>query len=293
MKGRAWMGAMLGVLLLVGCKGTAVKTEEGWTVSEGISAPESVYYDNDGDRLFVSNVAGGGTDKDGKGWISILSTDGKMVSSKWVSGLNAPKGMRAHEGILWVSDIDEVVGITMKTGKIFARMGFEDAKFLNDVAVSPEGEVFVSDTIGNTIYSITRSGSVLKSAVFMSGGELESPNGLYVAIGRLYVASWGLTKDWSTKTPGGLSYIDLKTKEIVQITKTPVGNLDGLELDAEGRFLVSDWVSGKIHRIDPEGSSVMLIAGEKGYADIGYVPSKKLLVVPSMQKDRIIAYHLR
>ena len=34
-----------------------------------------------------------------------------MVSAKWVTGLNAPKGIRSLGGTLWVTDIDEVVSI--------------------------------------------------------------------------------------------------------------------------------------------------------------------------------------
>ena len=58
------------------------------------------------------------TAKDGEGWISKLSPKGEVLEAKWVTGLNAPKGMRVQGDTLWVSDIDELVAINRKSGKI-------------------------------------------------------------------------------------------------------------------------------------------------------------------------------
>ena len=56
--------------------------------------------------------------KDGDGWISKLTLDGKMAKNKWVTGLNAPKGLRSHDGTLWISDIDRVVAVDIESGKV-------------------------------------------------------------------------------------------------------------------------------------------------------------------------------
>ena len=66
-----------------------------WEVAEGIQTPESVCYDPTSKVLFVSNIGTGGpTGKDGDGFISQLGLDGKVLALKWVTGLDAPKGMR-------------------------------------------------------------------------------------------------------------------------------------------------------------------------------------------------------
>jgi hypothetical protein len=61
-------------------------------------------------------------EKDGNGYISRLTPDGKMASAKWVTGLNAPKGLRSAGSTLWVSDIDEIVAIDIGSGKITQRV---------------------------------------------------------------------------------------------------------------------------------------------------------------------------
>ena len=65
----------------------------------------------------MSSINGQILEKDGNGYISRLSPDGKVVSAKWVTGLNAPKGLRSAGGVLWVADIDEVVAIDIGSGR--------------------------------------------------------------------------------------------------------------------------------------------------------------------------------
>ncbi len=72
--------------------------------------------------MFVSSINGQILDRDGNGYISRLSPDGKVVNAKWVTGLDAPKGMRSIGDTLWVSDIDEVVAIDIAKGQIAARV---------------------------------------------------------------------------------------------------------------------------------------------------------------------------
>ncbi len=89
--------------------------------------------------MFISNIDGGGDQQDGKGSITLVkNTKGKKLDAKWItSGLNAPKGMRALAGKLYVSDINRVHTIDIATGKILSTVDIKDAKFLNDVAINP------------------------------------------------------------------------------------------------------------------------------------------------------------
>jgi sugar lactone lactonase YvrE len=288
---------MLVVALFASCGSMESKSDIGpetikdtaWNGNESTfwKAPESVFFNKGTDQLFVSNISGGGTVKDKDGWITLMSATGEVIKEKWITGLNGPKGMRASGDYLWVSDIDQVVSIRISTGKILKRYTIPNAKFLNDIAIDTNGTIYVSDTIGSAIYNRTRAGKEFKP--FMTGAKLESPNGLYYKAGKLYVAAWGLTTDWSTKTPGKLYSINLKNKSMTNITKEPLGNLDGLEIDDNGQFLVSDWVSGKIFRVSPEGASVKLYEFPKGAADIAYIPGKNLIIVPQMQENKVTA----
>ena len=113
----------------------------------------------------------------------------------------------------------------------------EGAKFLSDVAIAREGTVYVSDMLQNRIYS--SDGRTAK--VFAEGEEVEWPNGLVVDEDRMVVAAWGKPEpDFSTKVPGRVFAYDLATKKKTLITEKPVGNLDGVEADGMGGYIVTD-----------------------------------------------------
>src|SRR4029079_18676741 len=136
----------------------------------------------------------------------------------WVTGFNAPKGLRASNGTLWVADIDEVVAIDMATAMIKSHTKIPGAQFLNDVAVGDDGTVYVSDTFASRISAI-KDGKVSTVA---SGPDFEYPNGLLFEGGKLVVGGWGKPEaDFSTKVPGRLYTLDLKTKEKKLITPDP------------------------------------------------------------------------
>jgi hypothetical protein len=207
----------------------------GWTVTAGVDAPESAYVDAASGFIFVSMIGGQPGDKDGNGRIMKLSGDGKVVSAAWVKELNAPKGLRSYDGTLWVADIDEMVSIDISTGGVMSLVKIAGAQFLNDVAIGDDGTVYVSDTLGNKIYAVKDG----KASVFAEG-NVEYPNGLLVDGDRLIVGGWGKPEaDFSTKVPGRLFALDLKTKKKALITPKPVANIDGLELDGRGGYIIT------------------------------------------------------
>lgn len=246
----------------------------------GFDGPESAYWDAPSRSWYVSNVAGKEDEKDGRGWISRLDASGTVLVDRWVDGLNSPHGIRVRRETLYVSDIDELVVIDLPTAKVKTRLPAPGAKFLNDVAVGPSGEVYVSDTVGNAIYRCTRA-----CEVFVRSEKLECPNGLLVEGRRLLVAAWGTITDpvtFATKTPGRLLQVDLKTKRIVPLGGgKPLGNLDGLE-KAGADYLVTDFMSGKLLRISKSGAVTVVKDGFKSSADIGYDPGRRIVVVPDM-----------
>lgn len=261
-----------------------------WQSTAGLLAPESAYYEPKSGFIFVSNINGEGTAKDGNGFIQKFTVDGKVLEAKWVGGLNAPKGMRAHNGTLWVADIDELVAVTIDSAKIEKRIPIAGAKFLNDIAIAPDGRLFVSDMVTGKIHEL--NGDTV--SVFVEGSKTELPNGLLINGNKLVVAGWGrgLNADFSTKTMGNLATFDLKTKRRNTITKKPLGNLDGLELMDDGDYLVSDWVASKIYRVSPKGKVELHSAGYKNCADIGYVPGRNLMLVPQMNGNSVSAYDM-
>ncbi len=89
-----------------------------WTAFNGIKEPESICFDVPSGNVFVLNVVGRAGKKEGLGWITKLAPDGKVVTEKWVTGLNAPRGLRSWGSTLWVSDVDELVAISIADGVV-------------------------------------------------------------------------------------------------------------------------------------------------------------------------------
>jgi hypothetical protein len=248
----------------------------------GFEAPESAYWDAASRSWFVSNVAGAPADKDGKGWISRLDADGKLAKDIWVDGFNAPKGLRGAGGLLYVADIDELAVVDIAKAEVKERLKAPGAVFLNDVEVGPGGEVYVSDTMTNTLF---RCVAGKDCQVFLKSDALEGPNGLLLDGGRLLVAAWGVIIDpdtFATRTPGRLLQVDLKTKAVKPVGGgKPMGNLDGIEKDGAD-YLVTDWIAGKLLRISKAGVVTVLKDGFKNSADLGYDAKTKRAVVPEM-----------
>jgi len=260
----------------------AQKPEPVWTVRDGLSSPESAYYHSGSNVIYVSSVAGGAAEKDGRGWISKIRPDGTVIKKKWVDGLHAPKGLRSDGEVLWVSDVDRLVGFRLDDGQKVHEISVDEARFLNDVAVGYGGSVYVSATSTNTIYRYSNE----SIHVFAEGKGLASPNGLLVSGRRLLVGGS------STDGNAHLVSIDLKTKDRRVLAGKPNMAVDGLELDGNGDYLVSDWSAGAVYRINPAGERTPVVELSKGTADIGYVHDENLLLIPHMASGKLLAYRI-
>lgn len=247
----------------------------------GFKNPESALFDPDAGILYVSNVNGEPTGKDGNGFISKVTPDGKVTAMEWVTGLNAPKGLAKVGGKLYVSDIDKLAEIDIASGQIVKRYEAKDAKFLNDVAADQTGNVYVSDMATNTIWRL--SGGTFE--VFLQDPALESPNGLLVEGDTLMVGAWGVMTDgFATKVPGHLKMVSLKDKTITSFGDgSPIGNLDALEPFGDGAYLVTDWIAGKVIRIGRKGKARVLADLGQGTADLGYDPKTSTAFIPQMK----------
>jgi sugar lactone lactonase YvrE len=261
-----------------------------WKTSTELQGPESVVYHPGSDSLYVSNVNGAPDAIDGNGFISQLSDEGEIKDLYWLDGLNGPKGLAVRDDQLFVADINELLVIDINTKSIAKRYKAENAKFLNDVAIDQQGRVYVSDMMTDRIYRLADD----QFSVWLEDPQLEGPNGLLIENNTLVVGSWGkMTDGFATEVPGHLKVIDLETREIQSLgDATPVGNLDGVEADGKGNYLVTDWMNGRLLKITPLGHSETLIEFEQGSADHTVMPEKNLVIIPMMLKNQVQAFEI-
>lgn len=258
---------------------------------DGFKNPESVVYDPRLNLLYVSNVNGGPNDKDSNGSISIVSLNGNILNAEWVTGLNAPKGLAVYENILYVADIDELVAIDINHGRIINKYKVDDAKFLNDVDVADNGDIYVSDMVLNRIHKL--SGDDFQ--IWIESEELENPNGLHFTEDDIIVGSWGkMTDGFATEVAGHLKRISINTKNISSIGDgSPVGNLDGVEGSDEIGFYVTDWFNGGLFHITAKGEATKLLDFNQGSADHEFVEKKNMILIPHMKENKLFAYKIK
>ncbi|MEN9847864.1 MAG: hypothetical protein RL368_604 [Pseudomonadota bacterium] len=258
-----------------------------WTLSEGLDTPESVVYDAKNKRLYVSNVQGNPPEKDGKGYISVVSLEGKAINKIWVKDLNAPKGMAVVNDILYVADIDTLLAISINDGKVTQRYPAVGSQFLNDVTADKHGNVYVSDMFTNSIWCLCKG----KFEMWLNDPALESPNGLFAEDKRLVVGTWGIrTEGFTTTRLGYLKAVSLTDKKISIISDKPVGNLDGVMSDGAQGYFATDWMAGKLFYFDPTGKVHETLKLGQGSADASYIAEKKLLLVPMMKENKLMAF---
>jgi hypothetical protein len=261
-----------------------------WETS-GLKTPESALPVPSEGFAYVSNVAGKPTEKDGNGFISKVSlADGKITALEWAKGLDAPKGLALTGGKLYAADIDKLVEVDAKTGMILAKYDAPGAQFLNDVAADAQGRVYVSDSNTSTIWRLADG----KFEKWVEGEALKFPNGLHVSGDKLIIAAWGKPGTYAQSSePSNLVELSLADKSVRDLGDgKPVGNLDGIE-PIDDAFLVTDFVAGALDRIDRSGKAERLVDLNKGSADIGYVPEQKLLLIPMLMDDKLVAYKVQ
>lgn len=281
--------------------------------------PESAYFDATTNAWYVS--CQGKTDPD-DGFVSKLNAEGSaVVTEKLVTGLDEPKGIRIHDGKLYVSNVTELVTASVETGAVLATTpvaGIDsdvpEAPFLNDVEVDDEtGVVYVSDNRNNALFSFDQHGGSAK--LLVKDAALEAPNGLLIdkratSNVRLLIAAMGPGLNpmrGVTDKLGAVLAVDLADlndgdkKVTVTYVTARIGNLDGIELDGND-LIVSDFFAGRVMRV-PDTSQLPTITTGYGDAkilrqtllrsgDLGVDGARRLVLVPETNNNALVALDL-
>ena len=257
--------------------------EKLWESDTILSTSESVLYDYDSGILYVSCINGvppAAQDEDG--FIAKVSPeDGSVIELKWVTGLDAPKGMALFGNNLYVTNIDEIVIIDKTSGEITKRIPVEGAQFLNDATVDSYGNVYFSDSNTNKIHMLSQQGVL---STWLESESLGGPNGLYYMDDILMLATFG---------EGNFKKINMATSEIEMVVDSIPGG-DGVEMVDEKDFLVSNW-NGEVYYVTADWTKTKLLdtkeAGANA-ADIEYHSTSKTVFVPTFFGNQVVAYKL-
>ena len=255
-----------------------------WSI-DNLNQPESVVADMRSDILYVSNINGAPAELNGQGYISKITTAGKVLEQHWVTGLNAPKGMAIVGKYLFVADMQTVHMIDIDKGEVIKQFTAPKAKMLNDITASPDGTLYISDFLGGEIYKLHDNQLI----TWFTHEQIPYPNGLLWHQNQLLIGNWGkaINPDFTTQTPGSLYQLDPNTLKLSSVsTGTELGNLDGI-VAINNSLYISDWISGELFELNGKERKLALTL-PKGLADIGATPTS--LYTPLMMNNQLIAW---
>lgn len=251
-------------------------------VVEGLSGPEAVRYDPEQDVWFVANFNGEAAG-DSNGFISRVSAaDGTVESLRFMTGsprapLHGPRGMFLLGGTLWVADARGVHGFEATSGTQLYFRDFSrfDPGFLNDIALGPDGALYVTDTGRSRIYRMV--GDQITIAV--EGDRLGSPNGIALDAdaGRFLLAGWNEGNTVRAWNPS--------TGELTDLGTIMTGRFDGIEIVPAG-ILVASQADSSLHLIR-DGTQRPAIRTPGRPADIGIDTRRGRVAVPYIALDRV------
>jgi sugar lactone lactonase YvrE len=254
------------------------RLSEQWRTDSVLMTPESVMYDSIRNVLYVSDMNQEPFTKDNNGFITRMNTDGTITDLKWVEGLSSPKGMAIAGDTLYAADVDEIVLISIKVGKIIRKVPVPGAVMLNDISADGRGNLYLTDTKANKIFLYSGG----KLSEWLTEG-LNGPNGVLVSGDSVLIGSEG---------DNNLSSVKIDTREQRILTDSIV-HADGIAYTGiPGYYLVTDW-NGVIYMVNPDNSKSLLLdtrSGRINSADIAYVIKDSLLVVPTFYRNFVVAY---
>jgi len=248
-----------------------------WQTDSVLAIPESALLDKSNHLLYVSLIDGQANEKDGKGGIAKVGTDGKIIQLDWITGLNAPKGSGIYKGLLYVADADEVVVIDINKATVLKKIPVAGAVFLNDVTIDKNGTVYVSDSRANRIYMLQND----QPSIFLE--NTKNVNGLLAVGDDLYYLAYGEL------------YKTDASKQSIKIAGGMEVSTDGLQQIDDHAFLVSSWI-GSVYYVTTDGKTELLLdtKGEKiNTADLSFDAENKIAYIPTFLKKSVMAYQLK
>jgi glucose/arabinose dehydrogenase len=257
-----------------------------------LHGPDSVLHDEEQDVYFVSNLDGAPAAKDGKGFISRITPDGKVADRKFIDGLHAPTGMAIRGTQLWVADVDMLRSFDRVTGAALETVDLapHGAVFLADVAVGPDESIYVTDTDvrmrgarerlrqgDGRIYRVGDGGSV---EVAFRGEELRSPSGIV----------WDGTRFLIAQAYGNEVLAWNRGMGTKAVLRGP-GAYDGIVVLPNGAIIVSSRYDEGLH-VGRAGELRPLFARKPSPGGIGFDRKRNRLLIPSADGDWLEAWTL-
>lgn len=259
--------------------------------------PESVVEEDDHYYIAVVGKQLEPTRKDGDGFILKVNRRGKIISPNAFPQvkLDAPKGAIVEDDVLYVADVDRIVGINLRTGTQVCNvdMSSTGAQFLNDI-VEEDDFLYVSATDINKIFRIDMRSWKFEEVPVSE--PLNAPNGLAIEHGFLYIGEYA--SDAAGQPAGRIKKIPLAGNgpRPVSVVYSVPGMYDGLIarevediFDRETDYLYfSDWASQSVKRINLATSAVETVTKVPVAGPADFIIEDDKLWLPAMPERKVL-----
>lgn len=208
-------------------------SQVAFTIADPELIPEGIAYDPQTKTFFVGSTykrkivavdaAGNARDFTKEAQDGVYGFVGLRVDAPrrtlWAISSNAGGTMPARGLDKSCLGCSTVTRYDIDSGKLLKKYTLQNTDaphFLNDIAIAPSGDAYITDTMTGGVYRITRAADTLERWADL--GPQVYPNGIDITPGGsvLFVA-----------TEAGLRKIDVKTGAVTEISRN-VGSIDGL-----------------------------------------------------------------
>lgn len=257
-----------------------------WETEREFLTPESAVYDENRNRLYISNYNKFPRDlESADDFISILDVDGNILELKWITGLKAPTGVTIYDDHLFIVERDGISKYEIETGGFVDKFKINAPGFLNDISIGEEGIIYFTDTSprkpeASSVCAI-REGTIDT----ICSDPINRSNGLLYHNRSLLVGNSG---DLCLKK------IDLEKHEVINIAQLNTGIIDGIKIYKDEFYIVTHW-EGRVYLISSDGTVNDLLdlrSDNIKTADIEFIQKLNLVIIPTFNDNRVIAYRI-
>ncbi|WP_291843710.1 hypothetical protein [Maricaulis sp.] len=253
--------------------------------SENFARPEAVHVPPGSDWAYIGNQSGDGeeTDPPGQGYVSRLNLVTGEWQARWAAGFDDPLGIVSQGDRLYMIDAGRhVVMLDLESGIELGRWTIsQDNVFLNDIAIEPDGRLWVTDTRGGALFDLVGG----RWRQLFEGEPFTGANGVEYADGWIYVVCSG--------GEGNLIRIHPDTLETTLLLEDE-GSLDGVVTDGRGGLVLSDLRGRLLHW--SEAGGVTVLDGFEGedimLNSIGGTPDGRFIFAPHWRSSQLSAYEI-
>jgi len=225
------------------------------------------------DTLLVSNVCVSREHENG--FLTLLDRDGEVIDWRIVDDLDAPLGMALVDEQLYVVDNNRVKVFHWPDYRLLKTIEL-DASVANDIAVAPDGTMYVTDMARNQVIRHTSDGS---QSIFGDELQFHRANGIHIDGGNLYVGGERLWR------------VNLDTGVVTTIGPEWITDIDGIEIEADGTLQITP-AAGPLIRYRSDDDFEVLGGDSVSSANHGYAASLKLALIPTGYDNTVIAIRI-